>query len=256
MIYRVTLIFILFISTLQGVETMTPKSRYYTPTDININALLDQKEKKLFTQTAYLQLFMVGTIGVLYMMPSSVTNWEDDGEKKSLKEKWIDHVKAGPVWDEDDFAINYIGHPVSGAWYYMVAREDGFSPWNSFLYSFVLSTFFWEYGYEAFAEVPSIQDLIFTPGLGAFLGEGFFYMQNQLDKNSGILLGSKTLGNIAYFLLNPIGRITDSLDSFFDFKAEFHYTVFQPPQVTQVSPMLQQRDYIPQNYGFLLDIRF
>lgn len=226
----------------------------YTPRDININDRLDQREKNLFSDTAYLQVFMIGTIGVLYMMPTSVTNWE--AEDVSLSEKWKKHVKEGPVWDKDDFAINYIGHPVSGAWYYMVAREDGFDPWRSFAYSFIMSSFFWEYGYEAFAEIPSIQDLIFTPTLGAIMGEGFWYLQSMLDRNKGLIWGSKSLGNVAYFFLNPIKRITSSLNNYFDVSIYFHYKVFMPQRLAQVGPMLQNIDYVPSSYGFSLDINF
>ena len=197
---------------------------------------------------------MIGTIGVLYMMPTSVTNWE--AEDVSLSEKWKKHVKEGPVWDKDDFAINYIGHPVSGAWYYMVAREDGFDPWRSFAYSFIMSSFFWEYGYEAFAEIPSIQDLIFTPTLGAIMGEGFWYLQSMLDRNKGLIWGSKSLGNVAYFFLNPIKRITSSLNNYFDVSIYFHYKVFMPQRLAQVGPMLQNIDYVPSSYGFSLDINF
>ena len=114
----------------------------YLVEDINLNNKLDQKGKKLFTDTVYLQVFMVGTVGFLYMLPSSVTKWEDTGEEKSLSEKWKEHVKAGPVIDEDEWYINYIGHPVSGAWYYMVARDDGYGVWESFAYSVMLSSFF------------------------------------------------------------------------------------------------------------------
>ena len=228
----------------------------YSIKNINLNTKLDTKEKKLFTDTMYLQVFMVGTVGFLYMLPSSVTKWEDEGEEKSLSEKWKEHVKAGPVWDKDDFVINYIGHPVSGAWYYMVAREDGYGPWSSFVYSFLLSTFFWEYGYEAFAEIPSTQDLIFTPTIGALMGEGFFYLQKELDKNHGMIWGSHILGNISYFFLNPIGRMTESMDNFFNVDLEFHYKTFQPAAISQINPQLRKVDYVPSNYGFIIDMKF
>ena len=228
----------------------------YSIEDIDLNSKLDQKEKKLFTDTVYLQVFMIGTVGFLYILPPSITKWEDSDDDKSLSQKWKDHVKAGPVWDKDEFFINYIGHPVSGAWYYMVARDDGFGPWESFAYAFMLSTFFWEYGYEAFAEIPSTQDLIFTPTLGALMGEGFYYLEKELDKNHGELWGSKTLGSISYFFLNPIGRMTESLDDFFNIHLEFHYKTFQPAAISQVSPQLRRVDYVPSNYGFMLDMRF
>jgi hypothetical protein len=228
----------------------------YLIQDINLNNQLSYREKKLFNDTAYLQVFMIGTVGFLYLLPPSITKWEDTGDSQSLSEKWKEHVKAGPVWDEDDFAINYIGHPVSGAWYYMVAREDGYGPWGSFFYSFMLSTFFWEYGYEAFAEIPSTQDLILTPTIGALMGEGFFYLEKELDKNHGVIWGSHTLGNISYFLLNPIGRMTESMDKFFDVHVEFHYKTFQPDSISRVNPQLRKIDYVPSNYGFMLEIKF
>ena len=228
----------------------------YLVEDINLNNKLDQKGKKLFTDTVYLQVFMFGTVGFLYMLPSSVTKWEDTDEEKSLSEKWKEHVKAGPVIDEDEWYINYIGHPVSGAWYYMVARDDGYGVWESFAYSVMLSSFFWEYGYEAFAEIPSTQDLIATPVIGSLLGEGFFYLEKELDKNHGLIWGSKILGNISYFFLNPIGRMTDSMDKFFNVDLEFHYKVFQPAAISQVNPQLRKLDYVPSNYGVMLDMKF
>ncbi|MGN1063264.1 MAG: DUF3943 domain-containing protein [Alphaproteobacteria bacterium] len=114
----------------------------------------------------------VGTMAFLYAMPSGFTNWEDDG--KSPFKKWWDNVSREPVWDSDDFFLNYVTHPYAGAIYYMGARSAGANAAYSFLYSFALSTFFWEYGLEAFAERPSIQDLIVTPVVGSLLGEGFY----------------------------------------------------------------------------------
>ncbi len=227
----------------------------YKPVDYYLNEKLDSKEKKLLTDTAYLQVFMIGTVLFLYTLPPSITNWEDEGDK-SLSEKWSDHVQAGPVWDKDDWTINYIGHPVSGAWYYMVARDDGFSPMESFAYSFILSTFFWEYGYEAFAEIPSTQDLIFTPTLGSLMGEGFYYLEKKLDQNGGVIWGSKTLGNISYFLLNPIGNIVNSMNSFFDITLQVRYQALQNQAYFHVSPYLKKVDYVPQTYGFIIDIKF
>ena len=214
----------------------------------------DDKWDKLLKDTLYLQVFMLGTLGVLYLMPSSVTNW--DKEDISLGDQWLEHVKAGPVWDEDDFFINYIGHPVSGAWYYMIAREDGFGVWGSFAYSAFLSTFFWEYGYEAFAEIPSTQDLIFTPTLGSLMGEGFWILQNNLDKNGGKVWGSKVLGNISYFLLNPIKRITDGISSLFGTTASIHSANFHPQALLHLNPLIKSKITLPSQYGVMLDIKY
>jgi len=149
-----------------------------------------------------------GAMGILYMLPSSFTNWDDDARKRPWK-KWGKNVSREPVWDKDDFFLNYVTHPYFGAVYYMGARSAGAGAGYAFLYSFMLSTFFWEYGVEALAERPSIQDLIVTPGCGAILGEGFYLAKRHIKDNDDELLGSRILGKTTMFLMDPITEITD-----------------------------------------------
>ena len=210
----------------------------YSSKNININDELSSSDKKIIEDTLYMQIFMIGTIGVLLLLPESVTKWDLDSLKeKSLFERWKYNVEAGPVIDEDDFIVNYIGHPVSGAWYYNMVRNDGFDEFDSFLYSVFVSTFIWEYGYEAFAEIPSIQDLIATPVMGAFIGEYFYYLEKKLDKNRGLIWNSKSLGNISYFLLDPIGNVSDGLSKFFNINVTMRFKTYQP------HCSIKQRDY-------------
>ncbi len=235
--------------------------RDYKPETINFNNKLTSSQKKLTENFLYTQAFMISTVLVLWIMPESVSKWDKDALKeKSLSDRWEEHVKEGPVWDRDDWGINYIGHPVSGAWYYAAARNYGISPEGSFFYSFFLSTFIWEYGYEAFAEIPSWQDIFSTPILGSFLGEGFYYLEKKLDRNKGEVFGSKTLGNISYFLLNPLGNISDGLSNFFDIHATFKFQSYQSNLFSD-----QKRKYLFENrpnitdqqaYGFVLDIQY
>jgi hypothetical protein len=200
----------------------------YNPQNININETLSQPQKKLVEGTLYTQVFMIGTVGLLYLMPESVSKWDKDAlAEKSLSTKWKENVNDGPVWDEDDFAINYIGHPVSGAWYYTMARNYGISPEGSFLYSVFLSTCVWEYGYEAFAEIPSWQDLFSTPIVGSLMGEYFYYLEKEIDKNNGEVLDSRILGNISYFLLNPIGNISNGLSEILNLQATLRFQTYQ-----------------------------
>ena len=149
-----------------------------------------------------------GAMGILYLMPTSFTNWDDDDHRAPWK-KWWKNVSREPVWDKDDFFLNYVTHPYFGAVYYMGARSAGAGAGYSFLYSFILSTFFWEYGVEALAERPSIQDLIVTPGCGAILGEGFYLAKRHIKDNNDELLGSRALGKTAMFLMDPITEVTD-----------------------------------------------
>jgi hypothetical protein len=232
----------------------------YVAQDVNVNDLLSSPSKKVVKDTVYLQALLIGTIGVLYMMPDSVTNWDSSDNDKSLSEKWKENVKAGPVMDEDDFFINYIGHPVSGAWYYTLARNDGYDEFESFLYSVFLSTFVWEYGYEAFAEIPSIQDLFSTPIIGSLMGEGMYYLEMQLDANGGLVWGSRYLGNVSYFFLNPFGRIADSMSSVLDVSVTMRFETYQQQsymQQTRYNESLSKpyQFYNPY-YGVLLNFEF
>jgi hypothetical protein len=74
-----------------------------------------------------------------------------------------------------------------------------------------MSTLFWEYGIEAFAEVPSTQDLILTPTLGSVFGEVFFVAKKSIIRNNKKVLSSRLLGTTSLFLLDPINTIVDGL---------------------------------------------
>lgn len=148
--------------------------------------------------------------GILWAMPESVSNWDkEEIKEKGVLWKWKENVKAGPVWDDDDWVLNYITHPYSGGVYYMTARSSGFTILESFAYSAVMSTFFWEYGIEAFAEVPSTQDLIITPVLGSVVGEGFFYAKKSILRNDHRVLKSRFLGYTSLLLMDPFNTILD-----------------------------------------------
>jgi hypothetical protein len=90
-----------------------------------------------------------------------------------------------------------------------------------------MSTFFWEYGYEAFAEIPSIQDLVSTPIVGAFMGEYMHYLELELDKQSGLLFGYQSLGNISYFFLDPMGRMAQGISEFLDLSVTMRFQTYQ-----------------------------
>ncbi|WP_281337410.1 DUF3943 domain-containing protein [Flavobacterium eburneipallidum] len=148
--------------------------------------------------------------GVLWAMPESATNWDkEEMRKKGILWKWKQNVKEGPVWDKDDWVLNWVTHPYCGGVYYMTARSSGFNRLESFGYSALMSTFFWEYGIESFAEVPSVQDLIITPVVGSVVGEGFFYAKKSIVRHNHKILKSKILGYTALMLMDPFNTILD-----------------------------------------------
>ncbi len=146
----------------------------------------------------------------LYFMPESISNWTtSDKELKNIYSRWKENVRAGPVLDRDDLILNYVMHPYFGGVYYNSLRGAGYGWKGSFLYSFFASSLFWEYGVEALAETPSLQDLIITPVVGSAVGELMFKAKINLKKSNDRLFGSLFLGRFALFLLDPLNEFHD-----------------------------------------------
>lgn len=165
--------------------------------------------KKLWLNTGILMSAGVATMVVLEALPADATAWnKTENAKVSLFKRWWRNVHKGPVWDGDNLVFNYVLHPYAGAAYYMGARSNGFNCWGSFLYTFCISSFFWEYGFEAFNEIPSIQDLIVTPVVGSILGEGFYMAKRAIVNRGYSVCGSKAFGYVLAFLLDPLNEVT------------------------------------------------
>ncbi|WP_455196722.1 DUF3943 domain-containing protein [Kaarinaea lacus] len=167
-----------------------------------------ENRKRLWNQTKVVFVGGFGVMGIIALLPEEISKWDrSEIGKGQLLEKWWENVKAGPVWDNDKWYINYIGHPYFGGVYYQGARKSGYNQWNSFMYSALMSTFYWEYGIEAFAEVPSLQDLVVTPLGGWIYGEWAHHKEQEIRARGGTALGSQTWGSISLFLLDPLGVI-------------------------------------------------
>ena len=164
-----------------------------------------EDKERLWSQTKLMFGLGLGVAGFIAMLPQEISNWDRSDDRLLLK--WRDNVKEGPVWDRDVWYINYIGHPYFGSVYYQVARKSGYRQWDSFMYSFLMSTFYWEYGLEAFAEVPSIQDLVVTPVGGWLWGEWSYQKEKEIRRRGGTVWGSRGWGDVALFLLDPVDSI-------------------------------------------------
>ena len=166
--------------------------------------------KRLVYNTGLFMGAAVVSFGILWVLPESFTNWnKEEMLEYGLIQRWKDNVRAGPVWDDDDFFLNWIMHPWAGAVYFMSARGSGFNKWESFAYSAIMSTFFWEYGIESFAEIPSWQDLLITPIVGSVLGEFFFRWKGNIIRNDRKVLNSKILGGTSLFIMDPFNMLLD-----------------------------------------------
>jgi hypothetical protein len=124
-------------------------------------------------------------------------NW--DGAKRKMKD--------GLRWDPNNFNTNTIYHLYAGASYYMAARSNDYSIPASFAWSFG-GSFIWEIVCE-WREFTSINDIIFTPTLGALTGEFFIQTANLIERNMKPGFLRETL----MFILYPFGSVNRWMDS-------------------------------------------
>jgi len=195
-------------------ENQTIESNFYdSPYQVSIfSAQNGEDSERLWSQTKSVFGYGFGVIGLLYVLPESFTNWDKEGDDFI---KWGENVKAGPLWDRDDVPVNWIGHPYFGSVYYQVARKSGYRQWDAFVYGFLMSTFYWEYGIEALAEVPSVQDLVITPVLGWAWGEWAFNQEQDIRRDGGEVWGSDILGSTALAFLDPIDSLGRGINNLF-----------------------------------------
>ena len=186
---------------------------YNTPYDISLfSAKNGEDSARLWSQTKSMFAYGFGVIGIIALLPEDVSNWD---KEQGLFSKWSDNVKEGPVWDRDNGPLNLIGHPYFGGVYYQAARKSGYRQWDAFIYSTLMSSFYWEYGIEAFAEVPSIQDLVITPVLGWVYGEWAFTTEMKIRQNNDEIFGSSFLGSSALIFLDPVDSLSVGINQLF-----------------------------------------
>ena len=195
-------------------ENHTVESNFYdSPYQVSLFSPTNGEDsERLWSQTKSVFGYGFGVIGLLYVLPESFTNWDKESDDFI---KWGENVKAGPLWDRDNIPVNWIGHPYFGGAYYQVARKSGYRQWDAFVYSFLMSTFYWEYGIEALAEIPSVQDLVITPVLGWAWGEWAFNQEQEIRKEGGQVWGSDFLGSTALIALDPIDSLGRGINNLF-----------------------------------------
>ncbi len=82
-------------------------------------------------------------------------------------------------FDNNGFQINFIGHPLNGMSFHMLARANGMSLPGSILVAFATSMT-WEFGWE-FREKISINDVMVTTSAGTTLGELVHWMGRYFE---------------------------------------------------------------------------
>jgi len=163
--------------------------------------LLRNENAGIWKKIGRAELFIGGAelfgVTVLMLSPKEVTGWSSDWTQDAWR-----NVKRSlstpPVWDDDDWQLNYIGHPVAGSYYYNSLRSQNASIFHSFLFATAQSCI-WEYFIEATAEKPSTQDLIVTPIVGSILGESIHRLTLNMRRN-----GFNFFEKVFVIIFNPM----------------------------------------------------
>jgi hypothetical protein len=168
--------------------------------------------------------YQLVVIGLLYVMPESVSGWTSEQKRSFTFNKWVEKVKE-IGFDEDDWYLNYLAHPYWGATYYIRARERGLNKFHSFLYSAFLSALY-EFGAEAFFEPPSIQDLIVTPCAGSILGVYFEKIRERIKVKGD---QQSWYDKMVLMLTDPLGTMSKYTDRMLGINCTMEIKSFRPP---------------------------
>jgi len=172
--------------------------------------LLRNEHAGIWKKVGRAELFIGGIevfgMTVLILLPKEITKWSEDWARDAMRNLKRAFTTA-PVWDKDDWQLNYIGHPIAGSYYYNALRSQNASRWHSFLFS-TAQSFIWEYIIEGVAEKPSVQDIFVTPVVGSLLGEATHMITMNMRRN-----GFNLFEKIFTIIFNPMYAINNGFGS-------------------------------------------
>lgn len=179
----------------------------------------------LWRDTKYFLGYQVATIGILYLMPESVSGWSDEQKEEYDLGIWWDNV-THPQTDTDDFFINCVLHPYWGAAYFVRARERGYNMGEGFAYSALMSSLY-EFGVEALFENASKQDLWVTPVIGSMVGTYFWHLRGYIQERD-IERGFRSTGDKwLWVLTDPLGALNRQVDTWFGQDAQLQLAPYR-----------------------------
>ena len=227
-----------------------------TAPDLSVEPEVLRDGAGLWRDTKYFLGYQFAAIGILYLMPESVSGWSDEQKEDYSLSVWWENT-THPENDSDVFYINYILHPYWGASYFVRARERGYNNWQSFGYSTLLSTLF-EFGVEAGAEEPSKQDLWVTPVIGSMVGLYFMHLRDNVRSRDAERGFRSTGDKWIWVLTDPLGSLNQQFDEWFGWDTEVELRPYRMQMdVEQIgdskAPVTEESDYA---YGLQLQLRW
>ncbi|GIV33467.1 MAG: hypothetical protein KatS3mg031_1002 [Chitinophagales bacterium] len=162
--------------------------------------------KKLLRAEIISFTLQAGGYLALALMPPESTHWH----VRPVRENYKRAFTRPPVWDNDVWQYNYLGHPITGSIHYNILRSQDVPAFYAFLYSTAQSVI-WEYLWEASQERPSIQDLLFTSTIGSVVGECMHVSTIALKRNRFTVFEKilVTLINPAYVINNGYKKTSE-----------------------------------------------
>jgi hypothetical protein len=181
-----------------GSEPAIPPAEALAESRVGVPALALRPRNYALMQAGALAGGGVLTFAVLLALPAEISKWDRDAGFEGPQFSNVRRAfTSPPVWDEDEWLVNLVGHPLVGMHTYLLDRNAGASPLRSFLLSTAASVG-WEYVIESWAEQPSIQDLLFTSTIGSVLGEANYRLTQRLRRD-----GLRGWEKVAVTVLNP-----------------------------------------------------
>jgi hypothetical protein len=136
-----------------------------------IYAIQKSHKKSDYAKATIETLTILGFVSLVYWA-SNASSYDYDYDVK-FNTLWKKLSGKAIRFDDNNIELNsFPGHPLSGAYYYLIARNNNLSRTGSFVWSFAASTIS-EFLIE-FREVASISDLVVTPVAGATIGEAMY----------------------------------------------------------------------------------
>jgi hypothetical protein len=157
--------------------------------------------------------YQFAAIAVLYVMPESISSWDNEEKNDYSLSKWKYNV-THPEWDSDDWFINYVLHPYWGAAYYVRGRERGLQRTGAFWYSTILSSVY-EFGLEALFEEVSIQDVFITPIGGLIVGDYFLRLRDRISARALTTGKLSRKDKFTLVMTDPLGSLNRKTDQIF-----------------------------------------
>lgn len=90
---------------------------------------------------------------------------------------WKRNFREGWKWDDNNWGVNFVGHPYQGSYYFVAARSAGYSFYTSMLFT-MFGSWSWEFFCET--EYPAPNDLVTTTVGGSLYGEMLFRLSQRL----------------------------------------------------------------------------